>query len=161
MPTLWDLLRRLPAVRWVAIQVGLAALMAALARAPRLGRPRPAPPSGADRPAEHALALGTLLARADAAPYARELLDRYRRWRHPAHGTAGEARTPRQQPAPTIYPVRRLRRANKTDFFQHKAILEWMTTNSTRKRQPSPTLRRRTRQTPTLRRIARHEPAAW
>jgi hypothetical protein len=83
MPTLWDLLRRLTAVRWVAIQVSLAALMATLARAPRLGRARPAPPSGADRPAEHALALGALLARDGPAPLARDILARYRRWRHP------------------------------------------------------------------------------
>ena len=68
MPTFWDLLRRMPPLRWVAIQAGLAALLAALARAPRLGRPRPDPPSGADRPAEHALALGTLLARARRPP---------------------------------------------------------------------------------------------
>ena len=60
MPSLWDLLWRIPPLRWIAIQVGLAALLAALARAPRLGRPRPDPPSGADRPAEHAVALGAL-----------------------------------------------------------------------------------------------------
>ncbi len=92
-PTIWDLLRRIPSLRWVAIQVGLAALLAALARAPRLGRPRPGPPSGADRPAEHALALGALLARAKAAPEARELLDRYQRWRYPRMSRAGETRT--------------------------------------------------------------------
>ena len=65
--SIWALMRRIPSLRWVMIQAGLAALFAALARAPRLGRPRPDPPSGADRPAEHALALGTLLARAKAA----------------------------------------------------------------------------------------------
>ncbi len=59
MPTIWDLLWRIPPLRWVAIQVGLAALLAALARAPRLGRPRPDPPSGADRPAEHAAGPGS------------------------------------------------------------------------------------------------------
>jgi hypothetical protein len=91
-PTIWDLLRRVPSLRWVAIQVGLAALVAALARAPRLGRPRPDPPSAADRPAEHALALGALLARAKAAPEARELLDRYQHWRHPRASRAGEPR---------------------------------------------------------------------
>ena len=94
MPTIWSLLKRLPVFRWVAIQVGLAALMAALARAPRLGRPRPAPPSAADRPVEHALALGALLARVGAAERAREILDLYRRWRHsrvshPALSAAG------------------------------------------------------------------------
>ena len=89
-PTIWDLLRRIPSLRWVAIQVGLAALLASLARAPRLGRPRPDPPSGADRPAEHALALGALLARAKAAPEARELLDRYQHWRYPRTSRVGE-----------------------------------------------------------------------
>jgi len=82
-PSLWDLLKRLPAFRWIAVQVGLAGLLAALARAPRLGRPRPDPVSGADRPAAHALALGALLARAGAAPEAHALLERYRHWRHP------------------------------------------------------------------------------
>ena len=91
-PTLWDLLRRLPSLRWVAIQVGLAALLAALARAPRLGRPRPDPPSGADRPAEHALALGALLARAGRCREAHELLDRYRRWRYPRTSRVEERR---------------------------------------------------------------------
>jgi hypothetical protein len=91
-PTIWDLLRRIPSLRWVAVQVGLAALLASLARAPRLGRPRPDPPSGADRPAEHALALGALLARANAAPEARELLEQYQRWRYPLTARAGETR---------------------------------------------------------------------
>jgi len=92
MPTIWDLLHRVPSLRWVAIQLGLAALLASLARAPRLGRPRPDPPSGADRPAEHALALGALLARAKAAPEARELLDHYQRWRFPHTYRASQAR---------------------------------------------------------------------
>jgi hypothetical protein len=83
MPSLWDLLWRIPPLRWVAIQVGLAAFLAALARAPRLGRPRPDPPSGADRPAEHAVALGALLAKTGAAREANELVDSYRRWRTP------------------------------------------------------------------------------
>jgi hypothetical protein len=83
VPSLWDLLRRIRPLRWVAFQVGLAALLAALARAPRLGRPRPDPPSGADRPAEHAVALGALLARTGAAREAHELVDCYRRWRTP------------------------------------------------------------------------------
>jgi hypothetical protein len=80
--TIWGLLWRVPSMMSVSLQAGLAALLAALARAPRLGRPRPDPPSGADRPAEHALALGALLARAKALDAARELLDRYRRWRY-------------------------------------------------------------------------------
>jgi hypothetical protein len=81
--TIWALFMRVPALRWVAIQLGLAGLIAALARAPRLGRPRPDPASGADRPAAHAEALGALLARAGAAADAHDLLDRYRLWRHP------------------------------------------------------------------------------
>ncbi len=60
-PTIWSLMRRISSLRWVAIQVGLAALMAALARASRLGRPRPDPPSGANRPAEHAAGLGDVV----------------------------------------------------------------------------------------------------
>jgi hypothetical protein len=83
MPSLWDLLWRIPPLRWVAIQIGLAALLAALARAPRLGRPWPDPPSGADRPAEHAVALGALLAKTGAASDARDLVESYRRWRTP------------------------------------------------------------------------------
>ncbi len=58
MPSIWQLMERLPPFRWVAGQLAVAALFAALARAPRLGRPRPDPPSGADRPAAHAEALG-------------------------------------------------------------------------------------------------------
>jgi len=88
-PKLWDLFKRQPALRWIAIQLGLAGLLAALARAPRLGRPRPDPVSGADRPAAHAEALGAMLARAGAAREARELLDRYRRWRHPQPAPKG------------------------------------------------------------------------
>jgi hypothetical protein len=82
-PTLWDLLKRIWAFRWVVFQVSVAALAATLARAPRLGRPRPPMPSASDRPAEHALALGALLKRAASPANARELLERYRRWRHP------------------------------------------------------------------------------
>jgi hypothetical protein len=83
MPTIWDLFGRVPALLWVAIQLGLAGVLAALARAPRLGRPRPDPASGVERPAAHAEALGALLERAGALAEARDLLDRYRLWRHP------------------------------------------------------------------------------
>jgi hypothetical protein len=65
----------------VAAQLFFLGLAACLARAPRLGRPRPAAPSGADRPAAHPEALGALLARAGRAGEARALLDTYRRWR--------------------------------------------------------------------------------
>jgi uncharacterized protein DUF4350 len=82
-PSLWALLGRLPVLRWVAIQMAVAGVLASLARAPRLGRPRPDPVSGADRPAAHAEALGALLERAAAAGESRELLERYRAWRSP------------------------------------------------------------------------------
>jgi hypothetical protein len=82
-PSLWDLLGRLPVLRWVAIQMAVAGLLASLARAPRLGRPRPDPVSGADRPAAHAEALGALLQKAQAARESHELLERYRTWRSP------------------------------------------------------------------------------
>jgi hypothetical protein len=81
-PGLWDLLRKQPTLRWIALQLGLAGLLAALARAARLGRPRPEPASGADRPAAHAEALGALLARAGARAEAHALLDQFRHWRH-------------------------------------------------------------------------------
>jgi len=80
--SLWQLLWRLASFRWIAAQIGLAALLAALARAPRLGRPRDEPGSGADRPAAHAVALGLLLARSGSPQRAREIVDRYRHWRH-------------------------------------------------------------------------------
>jgi hypothetical protein len=109
--SIWSLMRRIPSLRWVMLQAGLAALLAALARAPRLGRPRPDPPSGADRPAEHAVALGTLLARARAAPEAHELLERYQRWRFPRTSRPGESRplggasnTPTQHDGATASP---------------------------------------------------------
>ena len=78
--------------RWVAIQMALAGVFAALARAPRLGRPRPDPASGADRPAAHAEALGALLARGRATTESHELLERYRHWRWP-HGFHQSARS--------------------------------------------------------------------
>jgi hypothetical protein len=82
-PSLWALLGRLPVLRWVAIQMAVAGVLASLARAPRLGRPRPDPVSGADRPAAHAEALGALLQKIKAAPESRGLLDRYHAWRSP------------------------------------------------------------------------------
>ncbi len=63
------------------IQLGLLGLAACLAVAPRLGRPRPEPASGADRPVAHPEALGALLARTRKASEARSLLETYRRWR--------------------------------------------------------------------------------
>ena len=82
-PTLFDLITRIKTFRWVAIHLGLFGLLACLARAPRLGRPTPEPPSGADRPAAHAEAVGALLERSRGTVTARELLETYRHWRFP------------------------------------------------------------------------------
>jgi hypothetical protein len=65
----------------VAAQLFALGLAACLARAPRLGRPRPEEPSGADRPVAHPEALGAILARARQGREARAILDAYRRWR--------------------------------------------------------------------------------
>jgi hypothetical protein len=88
-PTLPELIIRIVSFRWVAIHFAIFGVVACLALAPRLGRARPEPPSDADRPAAHAEALGSLLARSRAADTARVLLATYRRWRFP--------RTPHEQ----------------------------------------------------------------
>jgi hypothetical protein len=85
-PTLWDLARRIVSFRWIAAQMGIAALAAALARAPRLGRPHDGPDASIDRPADHARALGALLARTGSVQTAQELIERYRQWRYPVTG---------------------------------------------------------------------------
>jgi hypothetical protein len=72
-----------PTTRWIALHLGLFGVISCLARAPILGRPRPDPPSDADRPAAHAEAIGALLQRADDPEAARALLASYRRWRFP------------------------------------------------------------------------------
>jgi hypothetical protein len=82
-PGLFDLLSRISAFRWAAIHLGLFGLIAALARAPGLGRPRPDPPPETDRPAAHAEALGSLLERARGREAASAILESYRRWRSP------------------------------------------------------------------------------
>jgi len=82
--SLWQLLKRLRSFRWISAQIALAALCAALARAPRLGRPRDDVGPRPDRPAAHAEALGALLARSGSIDRAREIIAGYRRWRHPA-----------------------------------------------------------------------------
>jgi hypothetical protein len=79
-PSVFDLLYVSPFGR-VAAQLFAFGLAACLARAPRLGRPRPEEPSGADRPAAHPEALGDLLARTRQAREARSILETYRRWR--------------------------------------------------------------------------------
>lgn len=69
---------------WVLGHLLTFGLLASLARAVRLGRPRPEPASGADRPSAHAEALGDLLARTGDTAAARALLDTYQRWRQPS-----------------------------------------------------------------------------
>jgi hypothetical protein len=81
-PSFWGLLRRLPSLRWITAQIVLAALCAALARAPRLGRARVESGPPVDRPAAHAEALGLLLARSGAETQARTLVAEYRGWRY-------------------------------------------------------------------------------
>ena len=83
----------------VAAHVLAFLLLLALAYAVRLGRPRPEPPSGVERPSAHPEALGVLLARTGRADTARSLLDVYRRWRHPSSASgraapAGPSSTP-------------------------------------------------------------------
>ena len=83
MPTPLEVIRAVPALGVAAGHFIVMALAAALARALILGRPRAAPPSGADRPRAHAEALGHLLDRVGTPAAARSLLDSYRRWRRP------------------------------------------------------------------------------
>jgi hypothetical protein len=79
-----------PPFGWVAAQMFVLGLAACLARAPILGRPRPEPPSGIDRPAAHAEALGVLLARTAQPAAARVPLEVFRQWRRkPAAGSSG------------------------------------------------------------------------
>lgn len=83
MPTPWDVIRQIPELGMVAGHFMALALVAALSRAVILGRPRPAPDSGADRPRAHAEALGDLMARVGGDRAARAILSSYRRWRRP------------------------------------------------------------------------------
>ena len=78
--SIFDLLK-VPPFGWVMAQIFALGLAAALARAPRLGRAKPEPPSGEDRPVAHPEALGALLARTGQAADARAILESYRRWR--------------------------------------------------------------------------------
>ncbi len=80
MPSVFALLKVSPFGR-VAAQLFVLGLVASLARATRLGRPRPSEPSDADRPVAHPEALGALLARTGQAGEARSILEAYRRWR--------------------------------------------------------------------------------
>jgi hypothetical protein len=90
MPSVFDLLKVEP-FGVVAAQLLALGLAACLARAPRLGRPKPEAPSGADRPAAHPEALGALLARTGQAREARSILDAYRRWRSGPAGRGSAA----------------------------------------------------------------------
>ncbi len=81
MPSGFSLLRRRTHLRWVVAHMIVFGLLACLAAAVRLGRPRPAPASGADRPAAHAEALGDLLRRTRDTRAAADMLEAYRRWR--------------------------------------------------------------------------------
>jgi hypothetical protein len=81
-------LARVEPFGWVGIHFLGFGLLYCLARAARLGRPRPEPPSGVERPAAHPEALGTLMARTGQSDVARSLLDAYRRWRQPTPGTS-------------------------------------------------------------------------
>ncbi|WP_169976066.1 DUF4350 domain-containing protein [Tautonia rosea] len=90
MPTPWRVIRQVPELGMVAVHFMMLALIAALAHAVILGRPRAAPASGADRPRMHAEALGNLLSRIGSERAARSLLTTYRRWRRPqAHDDHG------------------------------------------------------------------------
>ena len=82
-PSVFGLLKISP-FGWLAAQLLVLGLAVCLARAPRLGRPRPDPPSGEDRPVAHPEALGALWERTGAADDARSALQTYRLWRHPA-----------------------------------------------------------------------------
>ncbi len=83
-PSPWELARRRPFDLIVGQFLLGFGLVACLAWAGTRGRAEPEPPSGADRPAAHAEALGALLERTRDSAYARGLIDEYRRWRHPA-----------------------------------------------------------------------------
>jgi len=75
--TLWALLGRVPALKLIAVQLGIMGLVAALARFPRLGRARTQTRDWSGRPAAHAEALGLLLARTRDQEKARAILAEY------------------------------------------------------------------------------------
>ncbi|GAC1448772.1 MAG: hypothetical protein NVSMB9_32260 [Isosphaeraceae bacterium] len=99
-PSVFALLQLFP-FGWVVAQLFALGLAACLAQAPRLGRPRPGEPSGADRPVAHPEALGALLARSAPTREARALLDAYRLWRG---GTPRRASFPSPSPPPENSP---------------------------------------------------------
>ena len=79
-PSVFHLLQ-VPPFGWIGAQILVLALIACLAKAPMLGRPKLAEPSGADRPVAHPEALGALLFRTRQAGEARTILEAYRKWR--------------------------------------------------------------------------------
>lgn len=90
MPSVFSLLKIDP-FGFIAAHVVVLGLAGCLAWAPRLGRPRAAAPSEAERPVAHPEALGALLERTRRAEEARSLLEAYRRWRHSPSGRGGGA----------------------------------------------------------------------
>ncbi|GAC1299403.1 MAG: hypothetical protein NVSMB14_10270 [Isosphaeraceae bacterium] len=71
-------------IGWVTAHVIALLIVASLSRAAILGRPRPDPPSGVDRPSAHPAALGVLLSKTRDLAAARQQLETYRRWRRPS-----------------------------------------------------------------------------
>ena len=93
-PSVFHLLT-VPPFGWLAAQIFALALIACLAKAPRLGRPKNPEPSGADRPVAHPEALGALLYRTGQAGEARSILESYRRWRtNVASSASSSTKTP-------------------------------------------------------------------
>lgn len=80
-----------PPFGWIASHMLIFLCLLALSFAVRLGRARPEPASGVERPAAHPEALGALLAKTGRADVARFLLESYRRWRHPTHAAGRSA----------------------------------------------------------------------
>ncbi|WP_165231566.1 DUF4350 domain-containing protein [Aquisphaera insulae] len=88
--TLVELVEDLPSFRWIAVHLGVFALVASVARGVRIGRPRAAAVPGVGKPSDHAAALGDLLGRSRGGEAAaHHILDAYRRWR------SGDDRTDR------------------------------------------------------------------
>lgn len=96
-----------PPFGWIAVHLGVLGLVACLARAPRLGRPRSNGSDDLERPSAHPEALGSMMARGGDAPAARALLETYRAWRHPG---GMPARSPGPEPVTEPEPAERPRR---------------------------------------------------
>jgi len=97
-------LLQVPPFGWIAAHLAGFGLLLCLSLAATLGRARPAPSGEVGRPSAHPEALGALLARTGRADFARDLLETYRRWRHPAQA-AGRAATSPAPPPPTRAPL--------------------------------------------------------